>query len=151
MQAHGGRLYEDGSAVLAWDSKQKTTASLEPRGCRKDTPLIQRAEATKVFAEVAPSWQVGESTMGTRAGSDVARREIRTRSHAEAMKVMNGVAGIADRENHHPNLELTGTSCDEFCVVIETSSAAAGGLTEYDVRLARAIDGMEAVKILDQQ
>jgi 4a-hydroxytetrahydrobiopterin dehydratase len=53
----------------------------------------------------------------------------------EAMAFVNRVAGLAEAINHHPDILV---QYDKVTLVL--TSHDAGGLTERDFRLARAID-----------
>jgi 4a-hydroxytetrahydrobiopterin dehydratase len=56
-------------------------------------------------------------------------------SFAEAMAFANRVAGLAEAQNHHPDILISYSK-----VTLTTSSHDAGGLTARDFRLARAVD-----------
>jgi 4a-hydroxytetrahydrobiopterin dehydratase len=64
------------------------------------------------------------------------RREWRMKDFAAALDFFNRVGKIAEAEDHHPDLHLTGYRN----VAIELSTHAVDGLTENDFILAAKID-----------
>ncbi|QDU19967.1 4a-hydroxytetrahydrobiopterin dehydratase [Urbifossiella limnaea] len=71
-------------------------------------------------------------------GGDRIRRAWHARDFATALAFFNRIGGIADEEDHHPDLHLT----DYRCVVVELWTHAVGGLTENDFILAAKIDSL---------
>ncbi len=84
------------------------------------------------LASVLPAWQVVQ-------GRDAIRRELRFRDFSEAWGFMSRVALLAEQHNHHPDWSNVWNT-----VRVELSTHDAGGLTEKDVALARAIDALLA-------
>ena len=70
-------------------------------------------------------------------GRDAITRSFQFRDFSEAWGFMNRVALLAESQNHHPDWSNVWNR-----VRIELSTHDAGGLTENDVRLARAIDAL---------
>lgn len=66
---------------------------------------------------------------------DALRREFRFADFSEAWAFMSRVALLADKHDHHPDWSNAWNT-----VRIELSTHDAGGVTEKDVALARAID-----------
>lgn len=64
-------------------------------------------------------------------------RELRFDGFRDAIAFINRVADLADEANHHP--ELTNVYSR---VRVELTSHDAGGVTNRDLALARAIDGV---------
>ena len=64
------------------------------------------------------------------------RREWRVKDFPAALEFFNRVGRVAEEEDHHPDLHLTGYRN----VTIELWTHAAGGLTENDFILAAKID-----------
>ncbi len=54
-----------------------------------------------------------------------------------AMGFVNSVALIAERANHHPDIDIRWNT-----VTLTLSTHSAGGLTEKDFSFAKAIDGL---------
>lgn len=71
----------------------------------------------------------------------LAGREIRTtvehKDFVHAMGFVNGVALLAEKANHHPDIDIRWNK-----VTLTLSTHSAGGLTEKDFALARAIDAL---------
>jgi 4a-hydroxytetrahydrobiopterin dehydratase len=64
------------------------------------------------------------------------RREWRAKDFTAALDFFNRVGQVAEEEDHHPDLHLTGYRN----VAIELSTHAIGGLSENDFILAAKID-----------
>lgn len=98
--------------------------------CSGDVPPLPAADVQRLLREV-PAWSLA-------AGGDRIRREWRARDFAAALAFFNRIGEIADREDHHPDLHLTGYRN----VAVELWTHAAGGLTENDFILAAKIDSL---------
>jgi 4a-hydroxytetrahydrobiopterin dehydratase len=72
-------------------------------------------------------------------GRDAIARSLQFRDFSEAWGFMNRVALLAESQNHHPEWSNVWNR-----VRIELSTHDAGGLTDNDVKLARAIDALLA-------
>lgn len=70
------------------------------------------------------------------AGKAIAR-ELKFADFSEAWGFMNRVALLAESQNHHPNWSNVWNT-----VHISLSTHDAGGLTDKDITLARAIDAL---------
>ena len=68
------------------------------------------------------------------------RREWRMKDFQAALEFFNKIGAIADAEDHHPDLHLTGYRN----VAIELSTHALGGLSDNDFILAAKIDEVPA-------
>jgi 4a-hydroxytetrahydrobiopterin dehydratase len=79
-----------------------------------------------------PQWSLAE-------GRDAIRREFRFKDFSAAFGFMARVALLAEQHNHHPEWFNVWN-----LVRIELSTHDAGGLSEKDVALARAIDALVA-------
>jgi len=71
-------------------------------------------------------------------GRDAVRREFRFRDFSEAWGFMARVALLAEAQDHHPEWRNTYNRVE---ILLTTHDA--GGLSERDLRLARAIDGLK--------
>ena len=109
--------------TTATDLTKKHCAS-----CEGGIPVLS-AEQVRELAAAVPEWKV--STDGKRL-----RREWRARDFMTAIEFFQGIAKIAEEEDHHPDLHLTGYRN----VAVELSTHAVGGLTENDFILAAKID-----------
>ncbi|MBN8926136.1 MAG: 4a-hydroxytetrahydrobiopterin dehydratase [Rhodospirillales bacterium 69-11] len=77
-----------------------------------------------------PAWTVAEDR-------DAIRREFRFADFSAAFAFMTRVALLAETLDHHPDWSNVWNT-----VRIELTTHDAGGLTDRDVRLARAIDAL---------
>lgn len=89
-------------------------------------PLSPESRAR--LAESLPLWRMVE-------GRDAIERQFRFRNFTEAWAFMNRVAVLAEDRDHHPEWSNT---YNKVSIVLTTHDA--GGLTERDTDLARAID-----------
>jgi 4a-hydroxytetrahydrobiopterin dehydratase len=71
------------------------------------------------------------------AGRDAIARECRFKDFSEAFAFMTRVALLAEKAGHHPDWSNSYNK-----VSISLSTHDAGGLSEKDVALARAIDAL---------
>jgi 4a-hydroxytetrahydrobiopterin dehydratase len=72
-------------------------------------------------------------------GREAIERAFKFRDFSEAWGFMNRVALLAESQNHHPDWSNVWNR-----VRIELSTHDSGGLTENDIKLARAIDALLA-------
>jgi 4a-hydroxytetrahydrobiopterin dehydratase len=98
--------------------------------CEGGVPALSRAEVDRLLAGL-PGWQLSED--GQRI-----RRGWRVRDFDVALDFFTRIARIANAEDHHPDLHLTGYRH----VVIEIWTHAIGGLSENDFILAAKIDAL---------
>ena len=96
--------------------------------CEGGIPPLSADEVERLRAGV-PQWQVT-------AGGKSLRREWRVKDFPTALDFFRRVGDVAEAEDHHPDLHLTGYRN----VAIELSTHAVGGLTENDFILAAKID-----------
>jgi 4a-hydroxytetrahydrobiopterin dehydratase len=86
------------------------------------------AKATEAELSALSNWTVDA------AGKSI-HRELRFGDFSEAWGFMNRVALLAESQDHHPDWSNVWNT-----VRINLSTHDAGGLTDKDVKLARAID-----------
>ena len=96
--------------------------------CESGVPALNPAEVQSHLAAL-PAWQL------TSDGQRI-RREWRVQDFLTALDFFNRIGKIAEEEDHHPDLHLTGYRN----VALEISTHAVGGLTENDFILAAKID-----------
>ena len=77
-----------------------------------------------------PGWRLA-------AGRDAIERSFRFKDFPAAWAFMSQVALLAEKQDHHPEWS---NMYNKVSVVLTTHDA--GGLSERDVRLARAIDAV---------
>lgn len=88
------------------------------------------AAARAALPQLLPGWSPV-------AGRDALRRSFRFRDFNEAWGFMCRVALLAERQDHHPEWTNVWNRVE---IVLTTHDA--GGLSERDVALARAIDAL---------
>ncbi len=96
--------------------------------CEGGVPPLSPDEVRANLAAV-PNWKPTADSRGI-------RRQWRVKDFATALDFFNRVGQIAEAEDHHPDLHLTGYRN----VAIELSTHAIGGLSENDFILAAKID-----------
>lgn len=73
----------------------------------------------------------------TREGEEIVR-ELTLESFVDAIALVNRVAEVAEKRNHHPDILVHGWNK----VRLSLSNHAAGGLTAVDFELAEQIDAL---------
>jgi 4a-hydroxytetrahydrobiopterin dehydratase len=96
--------------------------------CEGGVPVIGLEEATE-YIKATPAWSLADD------GKSISRKVI-CKHFVEAMQVLNQIAEVAESEQHHPDLHLTGYRK----VKIELTTHAIGGLSENDFIVAAKID-----------
>jgi 4a-hydroxytetrahydrobiopterin dehydratase len=96
--------------------------------CEGGVEAYGLTEAQEQLRELA-AWSLSED------GKSIVRK-WQTKNFAQAMKLLNSVAELAEQDQHHPDLHLTGYRH----VRIELTTHAIGGLSENDFILAAKID-----------
>jgi 4a-hydroxytetrahydrobiopterin dehydratase len=100
------------------------------RPCEGGVPPLSPDEVREHLAAV-PQWKL------TGDGKRI-RREWRVKNFAAGLDFFRRVGDVAEAENHHPDLHLTGYRN----VAVELSTHAIGGLSENDFILAAKIDAL---------
>jgi 4a-hydroxytetrahydrobiopterin dehydratase len=92
--------------------------------------MVERLDeaARAGLATALPGWSLAE-------GHDAIRREFHFRDFSEAWGFMARVALLAEAQDHHPEWSNVYNRVE---ILLTTHDA--GGLSERDLRLARAID-----------
>lgn len=90
---------------------------------------LTEAERRSALAELA-QWRLAE-------GRDAIQRSFKFKSFNEAWGFMNRVALLAEQQDHHPEWFNVYNRVD-----ILLSTHDCGGLSQRDVKLAQAIDGI---------
>ncbi len=96
--------------------------------CEGGVPRLSRAEAEMLHLQT-PAWTISNDTVRI-------CREWTAKHFKAAMEFVNAVAVLAEAEQHHPDIHLTGYRQ----VAIEIFTHAIGGLSENDFILAAKID-----------
>lgn len=90
------------------------------------------AEAKKEMAQV-PGWTLS-------GDAKTMSREVKMKNFVAAVKLIDEIAKVAEAENHHPDLHLTGYRN----LRIDLSTHAVGGLTRNDLIVAAKINELPA-------
>ena len=86
--------------------------------------------ARETLPEILPEWRVSD-------GRDAIERAFRFRDFSAAWGFLSRVALLAEAQDHHPEWSNVYNR-----VTITLTTHDAGGLSERDIRLAKAIDGL---------
>ena len=98
--------------------------------CDARTPRLTPDEAKRLAADV-PAWEIAPD------GASLHRRWV-LRDFATAVAFVQQIAVVADKENHHPDVHITGYKH----LAIDLSTHAIGGLSRNDFILAAKIDAL---------
>jgi 4a-hydroxytetrahydrobiopterin dehydratase len=97
--------------------------------CEGGVPSLTLAES-QALGKQTPAWTI------TTEGVLKIRREWTAKHFKAALEFVNAVAALAEAEQHHPDIHLTGYRQ----VTLELYTHAIGGLSENDFILAAKID-----------
>ena len=93
--------------------------------CRAGAPKLTTEQAEEMLEEV-PMWTLKDNAI---------EREFKFKDFREAIDFINKVAGIAEEQDHHPDI------CVYYNKVrLELSTHKIGGLSENDFIMAAKID-----------
>ena len=108
-----------------------STANLASKKCVPCEGIEKPFDKTKAldYMQNVPGWQLDEQ-------GKAIFRDYNTKNFMTAVKFINDIAGIAEAENHHPDLHLTGYR--KLKIVLSTH--AIGGLSENDFIVASKIN-----------
>jgi 4a-hydroxytetrahydrobiopterin dehydratase len=98
------------------------------RSCESGVPPLPPAEVKQLLQQI-PEWRLNPD------GKSI-RRKWRVKDFVTALDFFRRIGDIAESEDHHPDLHLTGYRN----VAVELSTHAIGGLSENDFILAAKID-----------
>jgi len=110
---------------------EPTTHSLRDKKClpcEGGVPAIAPDQAAD-YIKATPEWSMADD------GKWISRK-VNCKHFAEAMELLNRIAAVAESEQHHPDLHLTGYRK----VRIDLTTHAIGGLSENDFIVAAKID-----------
>lgn len=92
----------------------------------------------KLLDEAAIESRMKELDGWTRDGNRI-RRTFEFSSFPAAIAFVNRVAGLAEEADHHPDIDIRYRRVD-----LTLSTHSAGGITDRDIDLARAIDSLSS-------
>lgn len=110
---------------------EPTTESMRQKKClpcEGGVPTIE-PEAAESYLATTPKWQLDDDSKSI-------ERKVGCKNFVEAMRLLNQIADLAEEENHHPDLHLTGYR--NLRILLTTH--AIGGLSENDFIVAAKID-----------
>jgi 4a-hydroxytetrahydrobiopterin dehydratase len=93
------------------------------------TPALNAAETASLQTQT-PEWRLDD------AGKSI-EREFRFKNYYETIAFVNALAWIANRQDHHPDLEVHYNRCR-----VRYSTHSVGGLSRNDFICAARIDGL---------
>ena len=96
--------------------------------CEGGIPRLSREKALSLLKELK-DWRLS-------AGENSIFTERVMKDFISAVRMVNKIARIAEKENHHPDIHLTGYRR----LKVELSTHAIGGLSENDFIVAAKID-----------
>ncbi len=102
-------------------------ASRKCKPCEGGTTPLPASAAQALLTDV-PGWELIEGKC--------IRRMVKCKDFLDAVSLIQKIAPIAEAEDHHPDLHLTGYRK----LTIELSTHAIGGLSENDFILAAKIN-----------
>jgi len=111
-----------------------TPVQLEAKTCQPCEGGVEPCElnhAKRQLLELDSEWELVD-------GGKMISRKFKLKNFVEAMRLFNAVADLAEREQHHPDLHLTGYRQ----VRIDLTTHAIGGLSENDFIVAAKIDNV---------
>ena len=96
--------------------------------CEGGTSVLERNEALSLLSSI-PDWSMNET-------STAIFRKQKCSNFVEVIERINRIAELAETEQHHPDLHLTGYRQ----LTIELTTHAIGGLSENDFIIAAKVD-----------
>ncbi len=96
--------------------------------CEGGVPRVDAEQARKLAGQL-DGWSVSDDGI-------LIHREWKLKDFASAVEFLNAIGDLAEAEQHHPDLHLTGYRN----IKIELTTHAIGGLSENDFILAAKID-----------
>ena len=98
--------------------------------CEGGVSPLTESQAQEMMKQLKPGWELLK-------GAKEIRKEYRFKNFKETMEFVNFTADVAEREGHHPDMEVSYGKC-----VIRFSTHAIQGLSENDFILAAKIDSL---------
>lgn len=98
------------------------------KAAKKGDPPLEAAAVNELVAQLHGDWQLADEGRAI-------RREFTFKNFYETMGFVNALAWIANREDHHPDLEVGYKRC-----LVQFSTHAIGGLSRNDFVCAARTD-----------
>jgi len=100
------------------------------RSCEGGVEPLSVSQA-EVYLKALPGWQLS-------ADGTTLSKSFVMKGFAEAVQLIDAICGVAEAEDHHPDLHLTGYRK----LMIQLSTHAIKGLSENDFILAAKIEAL---------
>lgn len=100
------------------------------QACEGGTPPLQPDEARSLLGQVHEDWSMSDD-------GKFIQRQFKFKNFYHTIAFVNAVAWIANREDHHPDLEVGYNRC-----LVQFSTHAIGGLSRNDFICAAKIDAL---------
>ncbi len=100
------------------------------QACEGGTPPLSADEAKSMLQQVDENWQISSD------GKWI-HREFKFKNFYHTIAFVNALAWIANKEDHHPDLEVGYNRC-----LVQFSTHAIGGLSRNDFICAAKIDAL---------
>jgi len=112
---------------------------LKSRSCLPDAPLLEDALRER-YRQQVPGWRVQNNSQGKAC----IRQDWNAKDGAAAAQLQQQITELAAAQNH----TISHTDIVGNTVVVELTTAAAGGLTENDFIVAAHINDMDMTELL---
>ena len=99
------------------------------QACEGGVAKFSLAEATEQVQQLGESWTLSDDGL-------MISRKFKLKNFLAAMALANSLAVLAEEEQHHPDLHLTGYRC----LQVDLTTHAIGGLSENDFIMAAKIN-----------
>jgi 4a-hydroxytetrahydrobiopterin dehydratase len=97
------------------------------KACEPGTPAMNEAQVGLLLPQV-DGWEARDGGI---------TKNFKFQNYYQTMAFVNAVAWVANREDHHPDLEVSYNRCK-----VRFSTHSAGGLTENDFISAAKVDAL---------
>ncbi|HSH29588.1 MAG TPA: 4a-hydroxytetrahydrobiopterin dehydratase [Thiohalobacter sp.] len=111
------------------------TAPLREQHCKplpKGSPAMALEQAAQTMAQLHGDWELDRDTPAL-------VRRFKFKDFYQTVAFVNAVAWIANREDHHPDLEVSYNRC-----AVHFTTHSVGGLSENDFICAARVDALDA-------
>lgn len=99
------------------------------QACEGGVEKYTRQQSVEQLKLLGDSWKLSEDGL-------MISRQWKLKNFVEAMKLANRIAELAEQEQHHPDLHITGYRL----LKVDLTTHAIGGLSENDFIVAAKID-----------
>ncbi len=99
------------------------------QACEGGVAKIERDQAVEQLKQLGDTWQLSDDGL-------MISRKWKLKNFVAVMQLANRIAELAEQEQHHPDLHITGYRL----LRVDLTTHAIGGLSENDFILAAKID-----------